>query len=154
MYVVCLLFGFGAHECKLVESDALTQANSCGFVITVLMMGLFKTLAGSGTDGIGSVMGIAAVMVLMATVAMGLMELLASKLLRQSFFMCYAIVLNAFSGFPINMLITNEALNMNTEEGEERAAVSAEIMPKMLVAGFVCVTIVSVLLAGVLIRFL
>lgn len=68
--------------------------------------------------------------------------------------MCYAIVLNAFSGFPINMLITNEALNMNTEEGEERAAVSAEIMPKMLVAGFVCVTIVSVLLAGVLIRFL
>ena len=43
---------------------------------------------------------------------------------------------------------------MNTEEGEERAAVSAEIMPKMLVAGFVCVTIVSVLLAGVLIRFL
>ena len=68
--------------------------------------------------------------------------------------MCYAIVLNAFSGFPINMLITTEALNMNTEEGDEREAISAEVMPKMLIAGFVCVTIVSVLLAGVLVKFL
>lgn len=154
MYVICLLLGFAGHELKLIESDALHQASSYGFVITVLMMGLFKTLANSGTDGIGSVVGIAAAMVLMATVAMGLMALLASKIFKQSFFMCYAIVLNAFSGFPINMLITTEALNMNTEEGDEREAISAEVMPKMLIAGFVCVTIVSVLLAGVLVKFL
>lgn len=99
MYVVCLLFGFGAHECKLVESDALTQANSYGFVITVLMMGL-KTLASSGTDGIGSVMEIAAVMVLMATVAMGLMALLTSKLLRQSFFYVLCNCTQRLFGLP------------------------------------------------------
>ena len=119
-----------------------------------LMMGLFKTLASSGTDGIASVVGIAAALVAFATVAMGLMALLASKIFKQSFFMCYAIVLNAFSGFPINMLITTEAININTEEGDERDNITAEIMPKMLVAGFVCVTIVSVLLAGILVRFL
>lgn len=85
---------------------------------------------------------------------MGLMALLASKIFKQSFFMCYAIVLNAFSGFPINMLITTEAINISTEEGDERDNITAEIMPKMLVAGFVCVTIVSVLLAGILVRFL
>lgn len=154
MYVVCLLLGFAAHELKLVETDALHEASSYGFVMTVLMMGLFKTLASSGTDGIGSVIGISAALVGLATVAMGLMALLASKIFKQSFYMCYAIVLNAFSGFPINMLITTEAVNISTEEGEERANITAEVMPKMLVAGFVCVTIVSVLLAGVLVRFL
>lgn len=154
MYVVCLLLGFAAHELKLVETDALHEASSYGFIMTVLMMGLFKTLASSGTDGIASVVGIAAALVAFATVAMGLMALLASKIFKQSFFMCYAIVLNAFSGFPINMLITTEAININTEEGDERDNITAEIMPKMLVAGFVCVTIVSVLLAGILIRFL
>lgn len=154
MYVVCLLLGFTAHELKLVETDALHEASSYGFVMTVLMMGLFKTLASSGTDGIASVVGISAALVVFATVAMGLMALLASKIFKQSFFMCYAIVLNAFSGFPINMLITTEAININTEEGDERDNITAEIMPKMLVAGFVCVTIVSVLLAGILVRFL
>lgn len=154
MYVVCLLLGFAAHELKLVETDALHEASSYGFVMTVLMMGLFKTLASSGTDGIASVVGISAALVAFATVAMGLMALLASKIFKQSFFMCYAIVLNAFSGFPINMLITTEAININTEEGDERDNITAEIMPKMLVAGFVCVTIVSVLLAGILVRFL
>ncbi len=154
MYVVCLLLGFAAHELKLVETDALHEASSYGFIMTVLMMGLFKTLASSGTDGIASVVGISAALVAFATVAMGLMALLASKIFKQSFFMCYAIVLNAFSGFPINMLITTEAININTEEGDERDNITAEIMPKMLVAGFVCVTIVSVLLAGILVRFL
>lgn len=154
MYVICLLLGFAAHELKLVETDALHEASSYGFIMTTLMMGLFKTLASSGTDGIASVVGIAAALVAFATVAMGLMALLASKIFKQSFFMCYAIVLNAFSGFPINMLITTEAININTEEGDERDNITAEIMPKMLVAGFVCVTIVSVLLAGILVRFL
>lgn len=154
MYVICLLLGFAAHELKFVETDALHEASSYGFIMTALMMGLFKTLASSGTDGIASVVGIAAALVAFATVAMGLMALLASKIFKQSFFMCYAIVLNAFSGFPINMLITTEAININTEEGDERDNITAEIMPKMLVAGFVCVTIVSVLLAGILVRFL
>ena len=154
MYVVCLLLGFAAHELKLVETDALHEASSYGFIMTTLMMGLFKTLASSGTDGIASVVGISAALVVFATVAMGLMALLASKIFKQSFFMCYAIVLNAFSGLPINMLITTEAININTEEGDERDNITAEIMPKMLVAGFVCVTIVSVLLAGILVRFL
>lgn len=154
MYVICLLLGFAAHELKLVETDALHEASSYGFIMTALMMGLFKTLASSGTDGIASVVGISAALVVFATVAMGLMALLASKIFKQSFFMCYAIVLNAFSGFPINMLITTEAININTEEGDERDNITAEIMPKMLVAGFVCVTIVSVLLAGILVRFL
>lgn len=154
LYVVCLLLGFLAHELKWLENDALTAANSYGFTITLLLMGLFKTLASSNTGNILSVAGIAIALILLSTVVMGLIALLAGKIFKQSFYMCYAVILNAFSGFPINVLLTKEALELNTEPGEERSAISAEIMPKMIVGGFVCVTIVSVLLAGILVRFL
>ena len=50
--------------------------------------------------------------------------------------------------------LTNEALDINTSDPEERAAVSAELMPTMLIASFVCVTIVSVIVAGVLVKFI
>ncbi len=59
--------------------------------------------------------GCAAALVVFATVAKGLIALLAGRIFKQSFFMCYAIVLNAFSGSPINMLITTEANNISAE---------------------------------------
>lgn len=153
MYVLCLLLGFAAHELKILEDDALTTANAYGLSITLLLMGLFKTLGNSSTGSIVSVAGMAVALVIMAAVAMGLISWLASKLFKQSFYMCYAIILNAFSGFPINVLLTTEAVTLNTKEGEERKAISSEMMPKMIVGGFVCVTIVSVFVAGILVRF-
>ena len=49
---------------------------------------------------------------------------------------------------------TEEAQDNNTSSPEERAAVSGQVMPKMLIGGFVCVTIVSVLVAGILVKFI
>ena len=91
---------------------------------------------------------------LMSAVAMAVMAVIASKIFKQSFYMAFVIVLNAFFGFPINVMLTNEALDNNITDPAERAAVNAQIMPKMLIAGFTSVTIVSVFVAGVLIKFL
>ena len=52
------------------------------------------------------------------------------------------------------IMLTEEALDNNTSSPEERAAVSGQVMPKMLIGGFVCVTIVSVLVAGILVKFI
>ena len=132
MYVICLLLGFAAHEFNLVETNALNEACSYGFVMTVLMMGLFKTLASSGTSGTASVAGIAAALVVFATVAMRLIALLASKIFKQSFFMCYAIVLNAFSGFPINMLITTEAIKSTPKRAASETTSPPRSCPRCL----------------------
>ena len=68
--------------------------------------------------------------------------------------MAFATTLNAYLGFPVNVMLVNEALDLNTDSPEERAAVSAEIMPPMLVGSFVCVTIVSVIIAGILVKYI
>ncbi len=154
IYVWCLILGFIGHELGLIETDALNKANAYGMAITLLLLYLFGGLSASTPETILPVFGIAISLLLMSAVAMALMAFIASKLFKKSFAMTYVIILNAFFGFPINVMLTNEALDNNTTDPAERAAVSAEMMPQMLIAGFVSVTIVSVLIAGILVKFL
>ena len=53
-------------------------------------------------------------------------------------------------GFPGTVIISNEVSESTGANAEERAAINAQIMPKMLVAGMVTVSITSVLVAGVM----
>ncbi len=154
MYVWAMLLGFAAHEIGFLETDCLSKANAYGMCITIIMLYLFGGLAGNDMNTILSAFGVSAALVLMAAAGMALMAFVASKIFKKSFWMSYAIILNAFLGFPINVLLVNEALDINTSDPEERAAVSSELMPPMLVGSFVCVTIVSVIVAGVLVKFI
>ena len=122
--------------------------------MTILMVYLFGGLAASDFATIMSAAKVAVCLVLLAAAGMAAMAFLATKIFKKSFWISYAITLNAFLGFPINVMLTNEALDINTSDPEERAAVSAELMPPMLIASFVCVTIVSVIVAGILVRYI
>lgn len=154
MYVWAMVLGFAAHEVGFLSQDCLTKANCQGMCMTIIMIYLFGSLASSDFATIMAAAKVAIVLVLLASVGMALVSLLGGKIFKKSFWISYAITLNAFLGFPINVMLTNEALDINTSTPEERAAVNAELMPTMLVASFVCVTIVSVIVAGVLVKFL
>ena len=120
-----------------------------------------KTVGLVGTGAIGSrvaqlfsAFGVGITLIALCTLGMAGLGFLVGKALKRSFWLSFAITLNAYLGFPINVILTNEALDLNTEEGEERAIISGELMPPMLVGSFVCVTIVSVIVAGVLIKYI
>jgi len=57
-------------------------------------------------------------------------------------------------GFPGTFIVSNEVATQLAESEEEREFILGEIMPKMLIAGFVTVTITSVFLAGFLVKFI
>lgn len=154
MYVWALLLGFAGHETHLLQTDGLTKANAYGLAVTVLMLYLFGGLSSSDPNTILPVFGTAAALVLMGAAAMAVVAVIASKLFHKTFYMAFATTLNAYLGFPVNVMLVNEALDLNTDSPEERAAVSAEIMPPMLVGSFVCVTIVSVIIAGMLVKYI
>ena len=52
------------------------------------------------------------------------------------------------------VIISNEVSESTGTTAEEKAAINAEIMPKMLVAGMVTVSVTSVLVAGVMSNWL
>ena len=57
-------------------------------------------------------------------------------------------------GFPTTMLISQEVATAMGETEEQRKALLNYLLPKMLVAGFVTVTITSVVLAGFVVNIL
>ena len=137
-----------------MESNALNKANAYGFCINILLLYLFGQLSSSTPETILPVAVVSLSLVLMAAVGLAIVAFVASKLLKESFSMAFVIALNAFFGFPVNVMLTEEAVNVHREGEEEKAVVSGQLMPKMLEAGFTSVTIVSVLVAGILVNYL
>jgi hypothetical protein len=154
-YVWCLIFGFAANEFGFLESDALGKAKSDGMLMTFLLGYLFCSFSFATPKLLLPVIGITLGLTVIATLGLTIIAFVAHKIFKtsESFWSCYAIVLNAFLGFPLNVMLVNEALS-DIKDTEKSKAISSIIMPKMLVAGFVCVTIVSVLVAGILKNFI
>ena len=155
IYVWCLVLGFAANEVGFLESDALGKAKSDGILMTFLLGYLFCSFSFATPQLLLPVIGITLGLAAVSTVGLTAVAWLASKIFQkqETFWTCYAMVLNAYLGFPLNVMLVNEALD-EVKDPKERAAISGEIMPKMVVAGFVCVTIVSVVVAGILKNFL
>lgn len=154
-YVWCLIFGFVANEVGFLESDALGKAKSDGILMTILLGYLFCSFSYATPKLLLPVIGITFGLTVVATLGLTVIAFISHKFIfkKETFWSSYAVVMNAFLGFPLNVMLVNEALHL-VKDPKERKTISGEIMPKMLVAGFVCVTIVSVFVAGILKNYL
>lgn len=153
-YVCCLVIGFAAHEFGFLEKNALVAAKSDGILMAILVGGTIASLSYATPDVFWPVAGITLGLVVLGAAAMALASFVYAKITKNSFYMTFAIMLNSYFGFPVNVMLTNEAIDAASDDPEVKAAISAQIMPKMLIGGFICVTIVSVLVAGILVKFL
>ena len=90
------------------------------------------------------------VCVVIGTVAFSVVSILVGKIFGYSWQMSMAIGSSCLFGFPGTVIISNEVSESTGTTAEEKAAINAQIMPKMLVAGMVTVSITSVLVAGVM----
>ena len=61
---------------------------------------------------------------------------------------CYRFI-SSF-GFPGTFVVSNEVASAVARNEEEKELILSQILPKMLVAGFVTVSIGSVVLAGIM----
>ena len=85
---------------------------------------------------------------------MYIFSFIAGKLVGISTAMAFACSLTALYGFPADYVITKEVVNALTDDVEEREILTAHMLPPMLVAGFVTVTMVSVVMAGIFVGLL
>lgn len=79
---------------------------------------------------------------------------LCSRLFRMPFPLAVSLGITCTFGFPTTMLISQEVAEAMGETEEQRKALLNFLLPKMLVAGFVTVTITSVVLAGFVVNIL
>ncbi|MGI5888282.1 MAG: hypothetical protein ACOX6J_02760 [Oscillospiraceae bacterium] len=152
-YVWCLLLGFLATEIGFLPRNALHVANADGILITFLLGYLFCSFSMATPELIAPVLGIVLGLAVISTLFLALVAYIASKIFKnETFWTCMAIVCEAYLGFPLNVQLVGDALRF-IEDPDEKAAVESQIQPKLVIAGFVCVTIVSVFVAGILANF-
>ena len=121
-----------------------------GIVMPIITLSIFTNLASATPEMVGSMVVPLLVCVVIGTIAFSLASILVGKLFGYSWQMSMAIGSSCLFGFPGTVIISNEVSESTGAHAEERAAINAQIMPKMLVAGMVTVSITSVLVAGVM----
>ena len=152
--VWCLVFGVLCKELGFLDEDALGKARASGIVMPVITLTIFTNLASATPQMVGDMLVPLLVCVVLGTAAFAVVSVLVGKLFGYSWQMSVAIGSSCLFGFPGTVIISNEVSESTGTTPEERAAINAQIMPKMLVAGMVTVSITSVLVAGVMCKWL
>lgn len=147
-FVMCLFVGVAARELGFLEEAVMNKANAFGLAMVALMAVVFGNLAKATPEMLASILFPMIATLTLGAIGISIFSGIAGKLLGYSPEMAIAIGATALFGFPGTFIISNEVANANGKTDEERQAILHEIMPKMLVGGFVTVTIASVILAG------
>ncbi|NLL82549.1 MAG: hypothetical protein GX231_09620 [Tissierellia bacterium] len=149
-YVMCLIVGVAAREIGFLEENIMTLANAQGLAMVGLMAVIFGSLATATPEMVLSLAFPLVGALVFGVIGIAIFSSIAGKVLKESMPMAIAIGTSALFGFPGTFIISNEVANANGKTEEERQAILGAILPKMLVAGFMTVTIASVVLAGVM----
>lgn len=147
-YVMCLLVGIVAKEIGFLEENIMVKANAFGLAMVGLMAVIFQSLTQATPDMLLSLLFPLLGSLTLGTIGIIIFSSITGKLLGYSMEMSIAIGVSALFGFPGTFILSNEVANANGKTDEERQLILDRIMPKMLVAGFITVTIASVVLAG------
>jgi len=147
-YVFCLILGFLLKEIGFLESEILHKAQSYGFVLFTVMILIFSRFAIITPE-----MLVIAVKPLLISLVLGIFAILsvafiASKILKVSVFMAFAIGIAAMFGFPGTYIIPYEVSLSVSKIKEEQDFIFKKLYPQMIIAGFISVTMASVVIAG------
>lgn len=152
--IVALLLGIILSEIGFLEKDILTKANSFGLAMALLLVVIFNSLSKATPEIVLSLLPKLGLSLFLGAIGIAIGTFLVSKIIKMPFPMAFAIGSSALFGFPGTFIVSNEVANSLTDDPNEVKAVLDEILPKMLVAGFITVSIASVVLAGVMAQML
>ncbi|MEA4846008.1 MAG: hypothetical protein VB106_02125 [Clostridiaceae bacterium] len=153
-FVVALLAGILFAELGFLDRNILPKTQSSGFIIFATTMIIFTTLAKTTPGQMINMIGPLILTLGIGALGVILCGALTGKLLNVSPYLAISLGLSCTFGFPTTMLMPKEVANAMGETPEQKAAIENYLMPKMITGGFVTVTILSVLLAGVIVKML
>ena len=152
--VITLILGVVFTEIGFLDRNSLQKAGSYGFLMYVLMIYVFAGLKDATPEMLASCIGPMAVIIVVGVGGLVVFSLVAGKLLGISAAMACAVSLTALYGFPPNYILTDEASKALAETPEEKQYLMDQMLPMMIVGGFVTVTITSVIVAGIFVDLL
>lgn len=153
-FVLCLVMGALFFALGFLEKGILAKTQSSGLITFFVTILIFSNLATTTPGQVVSVL-----VPLLAAVALGVagtaaVGFVTGRLLNIPFGLAMSLGISCTFGFPTTMLIPQEVSEAIGRDEREKAAILNYLLPKMLTAGFVTVTIASVLIAGFVVNML
>lgn len=147
--ILCLLLGVVFSELGFLDNEILTKANSFGISMAALTSVILSTLAAATPEVVIGLLPSILIALSFGSIGILVFTFIGSKIFKMSMWMCFGIGISALFGFPGTFIVSQEVTQSIGKTLEEQKAISGQILPKMLVAGFITVSIGSVVLAGI-----
>lgn len=151
-FVLCLVFAIILQEIGFLDRDSLNVSKSFGFLMFILMVYIFGALSKATPEMLLKIAGPLIIIIVVGVLGMAVTSIIAGRLLGMTKEMAFATSLTALYGFPPNYVLTEEASKALAQNEEEKKYLMDEMLPQMIVGGFVTVTITSVLIAGIFVN--
>jgi hypothetical protein len=153
-FVVALILGILFKELGLLEIKILEKANGAGLTLFLLFLLVYWYLPKATPESLLSLVYPIVVVFVLGIIAVAVTALGMSKLFGYSWRLCMAIGISCMFGFPGTYIIPEEVAKAHGKTEEERAYLLGMFLPKMLVAGFVTVSIASAFISGFMVKLL
>ena len=153
-YVICLILGVIARELGFLEHDAMKKANCYGIGIVICMVSILVFLTAVTPGDVLNLLPVVAGAFIIDLLSMFFIAILVGKFFKISWQMSCGITCSCLFGFPGTYVVSTEVAKQIASNEDEEQMILDNVLPKMLVAGFVCLTVTSVLITGIFINYL
>ena len=153
-YVICLILGVVAQEIGFIEHDAMKKANCYGIGIIICMVSILVFLTAVTPADVLNLLPIVLGAFVIGILSMFVIAVIVGKIFKFSWQMSCGITCSCLFGFPGTYVVSTEVAKLIAKDDDEEQMILDNILPKMLVAGFICLTITSVLITGVFVNYL
>jgi hypothetical protein len=153
-FIVALAFGVLFKELGFLETKVLDEANSSGFVLFILFTLVYWYLPQATPGLLVEMVYPIVVCFIGALVAISVVAVAAARVSGYSWRLCMALGVSCMFGFPGTLIVPEEVAKSQGKTKEEKDFLVGLYLPKMLIAGITTVSIASVIIAGVMVKFL
>lgn len=153
-FVLCLVAGVVLFGLGFLEKGILAKTEAGGLITFLVTVIVFSNLADTTPAQVLEVWKPLLLTSLSGVLGILLVALLCSRALKLDFGLAMSLGISCTFGFPTTMLMPKEVAQAIGQTETERLAIENYLLPKMLTAGLVTVTIASVLMAGVVVNLI
>lgn len=149
-----LVLGMGAAELGFLERAPLEKANSTGIIYFALFSLLLSTFAGVSFETMISQILPALAIIVLAAVGMLVFTFLLSKIIKMSPWLCMAIGMCCYLGYPGSQIVVEETVRGATELSADEATACSNIMIPKMILGYFVAAIISIISASIAVGYM
>lgn len=157
-YLWYILLGFLFAELGILEHNCLMKAGHGPVLLSIMYATILASFLTLKLSSIGGVALNFAVLIFFGIAGCAIAALIVSKLFKVDFFEAYAISIGCMVGYHPSQKITEEALQAiraSQEISDETAeCLKSYYEPKIIISGVVSISLVTGILAGIVVSFL